>query len=252
MKLTYKNNLLKQTNEYIISSDSLLELSSDLSNVAYIGIILFKDGTKKVINFVEDKTNETLISRLVISEDELKLLSDAKFYLEIINGDLIKQTNIINLYFDIELIKQNIKIKINDEYKKLLEKISALENKLELISKKNILTKIELTNKNSIQKGMIPVAIDNSGNFAALYPFSNHVTEINGQTAANGAVTLDATMIKYKKKNMSIEDVLDNNSYAIVEIATLLKTLSNELVTLRKSVDALDYKLQQHITNGII
>lgn len=252
MKLYYKNNLLEQTSDCITSSDFLVKLSTDITDATYLGIVLFKNGTKKVLNFVPHKQSNGVAARLIISSDELKLLDETKFYLEILNGDVSKYSNIINLYFDIDQIKLDIKVNTHNEYKNLVEKIAMLESKINLLTKNNVLTQIPLTNKKTIKKGMMPVAIDDNGNFAALYPFSNHVTEINGQTAANGAVLLDATMIKYKKKDTSIEEVLDNNSIAIVEIASLIKTLSTELVALRKSVDALDYKLQQHITNGII
>lgn len=247
--LKYENNLLKLKSKHITSSDSIIKLESDV-DAAILGVLVLSDGSKKAIQFV--KADDCYIARLIITEDDIHLLGASKFYIELINAEFQKSSNIVSIKFDIDSIKLDIKKKISNEYKELLERFNKLESNINDLKSSKVLDGVNIVNKSLIQPGMIPVAIDNKGNFVALYPFANNITEVNGQHAANGIVVIDATMLKYKAKDISVETALQSQADAIVALKDLLDKISENLKTLAERLNELDYKVEQHINNGII
>ena len=249
--LEYKNKKLKAIDEVIDSSDYILRLDTDL-DVVILGVIIFANGVKKVIQFVNQSDQSTIkIARLITEEKELPLLDNVKFQVIALNGDFKESSNIIPIKYNKELIKTNIKVSVSNEYKELKELIASLSDKLSSLTSGKIISKVDLVNKSFIKPGMIPVAIDDKGNFAALYPFANNITCVNGQYAANGVVIIDSSMIEYKL-GKSTEKAIDDHAEAISKIGDALKEISNELKAIRKHVDDVDIKLTQHINNGII
>lgn len=252
MRLTLKDNFLKAIDNKIVSSDSIVRMKVD-KDVICIGVLEFFNGAKKIIEFVkESEESEYKIGRLIIDEADIEYLSSVRFYIQSINGSLKTNSNVIQIKFDTSLIKTDIKRNISNQYKDVIEQLKLLEEKVNILTTGKILTKINILNRDAIKPGMIPVAVDNEANFVALYPFSNHIVEVNGQRAANGAVLIDATMIKYKKNKKTIEEALDDQANAIVSMNELINTLIDSAKEIRNKVDELDMRLSQHINNGII
>lgn len=246
MNLIYKSNTLTSSDNTVRSADSIIKLTTDIE-ATYLGIILLSDESKKVIQFVNN--GGEYIGRLVISEDELKYLAGSRIYLNVSDTNFIKTTNLIKLSFDVSSIKTDIKVKVSDEYKKLLERINQLENKINYPASK-FLDNINIINKDVIQAGMIPVAVDGK-TFVAMFPFSNHITKVNGQSAADGAVIIDSSMIKYKT-GKSVEETLQDLIDAVVAVNAVAKTISDEQKNLRTLINDLDIRLTRHINDGII
>lgn len=249
LKLT-KNHLSALDNK-VTSSDSLIKIETDVDAVL-IGVLRFFDGTTKILEFVKEK-DETFkqIARLVIDTEDVKRLDSVTFCIESIDGSFRRTSNQIGVAFDTKLIGTDIKRHINNEYAELLKRIKQVEESIEFGASK-LLTNINITNKDLIKPGMIPVAIDSKGNFVAQYPFSNHVVSVNGITAANGAVIIDSSMIRYKKNGKSIEQTFDDHADAIASLKTLLTKVISNQKEIRQKLDELDIKLETHINSGII
>lgn len=247
MIIKYENNILTAVDPTIRSSDSIIKLTTDINDSIFLGILHLSNGITKVIEFVEN--NDAYIGRLIVDEEMVSFLSNVTFSLQISNGNLVKTTQHIKIKFDLSSIKNDIKIKISNEYKELLQRINELEEKIKYPSSKFV-DDINIINKGSIKKGMIPVALD-SKTFVALYPFSNHVLSVNGQTAADGAVIIDSSMIKYKTGRTveaTIQDLID----AIVAVNASVKTISDDLKEIRNQINDLDVRLAKHVNDGII
>lgn len=247
--LKYENNLLKLKNKNITSSDSIIKLESDVE-ASILGVLILSDGSKKVIEFV--KADDHYLARLIITEEDIHLLSASKFYIELINAEFQKSSNLVSFKFNIESIKLDIKKRISDEYKELLTRFAKLESKVNDLKTSKVLDGVNIVNKTLIQPGMIPVAIDNKGNFVALYPFANNITEVNGQHAVNGVVVVNASMIEYKLKGISVETALQNQADAIVALKNVLDEIVESQKDISNRLNNLDYKIEQHINNGII
>lgn len=251
MNLVIQNKKLKAVDNKVSSSDSIIKLQLDVEAIA-IGVLLLGNGTQKVIEFVTENSNASnKIGRLIIDDKDINYLSSAKFYVELINGEFISKTNIVNIMFDLSGIKLDIKRHISNEYKELKEKVAQLEDKIKYSGGK-LLDNITIVNKNLIQPGMIPVAVDDKGHFVALFPFSNHVLEVNGQRAANGAVVIDSSMIKYKQNGKSIEQGLDDQAAAIVSLKNVVDEIVENQKSIMRQLNELDMRLSQHINNGIV
>lgn len=247
--LKYENNLLKINSKNITSSDSIIKLESDI-DASILGVLILSDGSKKVIEFI--KADDCYLARLVITEEDIHLLSASKFHIELINAEFQKSSNFVTFKFNINAIKLDIKKRICDEYKEILTRFAKLESKVNDLKSSKVLDGVNIVNKDLIQPGMIPVAIDNKGNFVALYPFSNNISEVNGQHAVNGAVVIDASVIEYKLKGISVETALQNQADAIVALKNVLDEIVESQKELSKRLNNLDYKIEQHINNGII
>jgi len=247
--LKYENNLLEVSNTRVNSSDFILKLKTDI-DASILGILILSDQSKKVIEFV--KTEDKYLGRLLITENDIRLLSSSRFHLELINAEFQKNSNVVELQFDIESIKLDVKKKLADEYKEIVERLIKLENKVNDLKSSKVLNGLNITNKSSIRHGMVPVAIDDKGNFVALYPFSNTVTEVNGQHAANGAVVIDSSMIEYKLKGTTVEEALRSQAQAIVSINDLVKSIVDTQKDLMTRLNEIDMKIESHINNGII
>jgi hypothetical protein len=246
--IEYKNKVLKTNAEEVTSADYILHLDSD-TDAKILGKLIYPDGSTRIIEFVDNENDK--ISRVVTSEKEFKQLSNVKLQLILISGSMNESSNIEQLKFNKELVKTDIRKHFFTEYEEIKKELIALQEEIKTLSEGKIISKLNLINKNAIRKGMIPVAIDDNGNFAALYPFANNITKINGQCAANGVVVIDSSMIQYKT-GKSIETALDDNADAARALANAVRELSNVITTLNSRVDELDIRLTQHINNGIV
>ena len=246
--LTLRNKKLSAENFKITSADTILTLNSDI-DATFLGVLELSNGARKVCSF--NKIDNDYQARLIIDIADLPTLKESKFYLVLIDSLLNEKTNMIKPKFDIELIKQNIKVSASKELEELQIKIKELESVVASLAKGKIIDQLNIKNKDYIEPGMIPVAIDKSGNCVMSYPFASHITSVNGRKAANGVVEVDSSVIKYKLGN-TVEQIIDNHANALISIANALKTISDNQKEIRKHLDELDIRLTQHINDGII
>ena len=252
MNLKLENKKLIVIDDKIKSSDSLIKITTSTNSIV-IGILELSNGSKKIIEFVkESEQSDCVVGRLLITENDLSYLSSAKFYVELLSSEFKCRSNIIPIKFDISSIKLDVKKRIADEYKEIMERLIQLEERYKHLLGNNVLTNLNIINIDNIEPGMIPVAIDSKGTFVAQRPFSNFIEEINGQRAANGAVVLDATMIKCTKSGKTVQVVLSETAEAIVSIKKLVDELGRTIKQLRTDLNNLDIKLSTHINNGIV
>lgn len=248
--LRYEEDKLTVVKNDIDSADSLVTLYISL-NCTVFGVLTLNNNSKKIIQFIKpNDESEYLIARLVIDEDSLPLLSKSTIHLELINGELSYTSNKIELLFNIPKIKTDVKIKLSNELAELTKKIAKLDEKVNAISSDKIIKNLNLVNPQDIRPGMVPVALTN-GLFAAMYPFADHVISVNGQVAADGAVIIDSSMIKYNDSK-TVKKALEDQTNAIIALRNLVQTIDANQRTLMSRLDELDIRLTQHINNGIV
>jgi len=247
--------LLKQhltSDDIISSSDYVISLTTDIDAII-LGVLEFTNGSKKVIQFVKTNTESlTYKGRLIICPEDLEFLESSIFYLYLINGELSQKTNMLKLVFDKEKIKLDIKREISDQYKAVLTSVKKLEEKLSALTTGKVLQSLPIKNKDIIKPGMIPVAIDDKGNFVAMYPFANLISSINGHQGIDGAIKLDASMIEYKENGDSIKEVIEKQTEAIQTIKHLIDEIAKNQKEIRQQLNEVDMKIESHINNGII
>lgn len=246
--LTLRNKELIYSGSQIVSSDTVLNLESDY-DCKILGVLDLSNGDNKIIEFT--KIDGLYMGRIIVNVDDINYIKDNSFKLILISGKLSEETNSVKLSFDIQKVKTDIKVVSSNEIEELRKKVASLESVIDSIKKGNVLGQLPITNKKFIKPGMIPVALDEDGNFSAEYPFANHVTKVNGQSAVDGAVKIDSGMIKYSNEK-SVELVIKELSDIVIQLNELMQVVINNQKEIRNKLDETAIKLETHITNGII
>jgi len=246
--LKYENETLSFVENNIDSSDSIVKLLTDV-DCNIFGIITLYNGAKRILQFI--KSNDHYESKFSIDESTFNKLGNSYIHIELFNGELSQKSNQLKLSFDLEKIKNRLAAHLSDEVYELTKKIAKLDEKLSAALSSRILENIRITNKELIQPGMIPVAI-NGDSFVAMYPFNNHVVSVNGQTAADGAVIIDSSMIEYKEEGRTVEQTFEDHTSAITAIHNLLNEVIANQRQIRQKLDELEIRLDSHINNGIV
>ena len=246
--LTIENKKLTNVSTKITNADTVIELICDVE-CTLIGVLVFVTGEKKILNF--SKIDNKYKARLIITTDDIKHLKTSKFYVLMISGVLSQQTNTVELEYDIELIKQTIRITTSNDILELKKELKALENKLDAACKNGILNNVNIKNKTAIAKGMIPVTIDDKGNCVFMFPFQDFINEINGQKAVNGSIEIDANMIKYLN-GKTIGEILASQGEAFVTLSESFSSLANQLSRFNERLGELEQEFATHKNNGII
>lgn len=246
--LILKNNLLSIDKLFIQSADSIIVLNTDVLNSEYLGILTLTNNTTKTIQFV--RFENIFKARLCICEEDLEHLQGSTIKLISISSSFTKESNAVKIDFDINKIKLNIKQKSSKELIELRKDLIKMQSQLEALSLGKLVPTVNIANKDYIKPGMILVAIDN-GNFMAAYPFADVIKEVNGQQAIDGVVEIDASMIKYNIER-TIAEQLDIIGQGVLKQNEVIKTLSEQVVTLSKRVADIDIELATHLDNGII
>lgn len=250
--LSYKNNKLEYSGEAITSNNQTLILNTDLTSddIIILGQLLFTDGSSSVMQFVK-YSDTSYRTKLQLNKDIKKVLKNSKFKIILINGTNSKSSNLITFNFSIEKIELEEKETQASELEKINTRLQKLESTLSHLAKGHALDNINITNRDYIKKGMVLQAIDDNGNFVAVYPFNNMIEEINGHKATNNSIILDASMIKYNKDknlNLKIIDIIET-----VEILNnTIETQSDIIVTLQTEVNTLKSIIETHINDGIV
>lgn len=246
LKIT--NKTLSSTNPIIKSSDSIIELKSDI-DATYIGVLELTNGSKKTIQFIND--GEIYKARLIINVEELTNIKNSKFYVVMISGLMNEKTNMIHFKFDIEMIKKDIRVSTSNDIEEIKIKLQEIDNVVDSLRTNKTIQDLNLAKHDAVKKGMVPVTIDDNGTCIFMYPFSEHIKIVNGQKAINGVVDIDSSMIKYKL-GKTIETALSEHAQAIASLGDALKIISENQKEIRKHLDELDIQLAKHINDGII
>ena len=247
--LKLKNNILSFEKEIIISdADTIIELDSDIDTLIF-GVFTLADKSIKAIQF--SNFNKTKKARLLLAEKELLLLNNVTFALHLVSDTGTFITNSLQVTFDLNKIKIQISRKTSVELLETLKSLKLLEKKIDSIVANNRLLNINVTNLDYIQPGMIPVAIDNKGNFVAQFPFNNIITNVNGQTAVDGVVNIDASMIKYNQDVM-LDIYIKQLAESVKAVSEFAKTISQTLFSTVESLQELRLKVETHLDNGLI
>lgn len=251
--LQYKNNKLQTSEEVIEEDNSIITLNVNTEEVPpsskILGQLLFTDGSSLIIDFIE-YTEGTYKARLSLTESIKDLLKTSYFKLILIDSTT-KETNLIQLKFNIEKISFSIKKNRSSDILELKKSLQALEKQINHLASGHIIDTININNKEYIKKGMILQAIDDQGNFVAVYPFTDMAKEVNGQKAINNSINLDASMIKYNQE-LSIKDMLDRLIDSSKEALGTINLLNDTLKKIEESYSNLSNKLYNHLQDGII
>lgn len=246
--LQFKKNILTSKAFIIESPDTILQLSTDVPDCNYFGILTLNNKVTKTIQFI--KSNNLFKARLSLVEEELPFLTGATLKLLSVSSSFSKESNPIQLHFDIDKIKLTIKQCASKELAEFKKDLSQVKSKLEALTLSKLVPNVNIANKDYIKPGMVLVAIDN-GNFMAAYPFADIITKVNGQVAVDGVVEIDASMIKYNTER-TIEEQTKVIAEAIKVQNNTLKALSAEISSLSKKLAELTVKVETHLDNGII
>jgi hypothetical protein len=246
--LTLKNNILNTKGFLIDSHDTTLIMKADV-DCQYFGIITLTNNTTKVIQFI--KFPSVYKARLIIYNEDLPYLEGAHLKILSTDASFSKESNIINLTFDIDKIKLTVKQSVSNDILSLTKELNELKQRLDVITLGKIIPNINILNQNYIKKGMVIVAADDKGNFTAAYPFANIITEINNQKAVDGVVILDASMIKYSEER-TIQEQLNEIVKAFENIASLSKLNSEQLIKIKNDLANLTILVNTHLDSGIV
>lgn len=247
--LELKNKqLLTDKDLIIVNSDSIINLYSDIDTIIF-GIFTLTDGSTKTIQFLNNTPNKK--ARLTIAENELTLLSNVTFKLHLVSNTGTYTTNSIQIYFDVDKLKLDVKRRSTKELLEVSKELKLLEKKIDTIINNNRLLEINIVNLDYIKPGMIPVALDDKGNFSAQYPFLDVITNINGQTAVDGVVNIDASMIKYTQDIM-LDAYIKQLAETVKAVTEFSKTISQTLMSTVDSLKDLRIKVETHLDNGSI
>ena len=246
--LHLKNNILTSDAFTIDSHSTILQLSTDILDCDYFGIIKFPNKIVKSIQFV--KFDKVFKARVTFSEEELPYLLGATLKILSVSATFSKKSNEIPFNVNLEKLKLTIKQSASKDLAEFKTQFVQLKQQLEALSLGKLVPNINIANKDFIQPGMVLVAIDN-GNFMAAYPFADVITEVNGQQAVDGVVEIDASMIKYNTER-TIKEQMTVIGEAIKTQNQTLLTISSQLNALSKNLADLTVKVETHLDNGII
>ena len=247
--LKYKNNILT-IDSTITSHDTILKLTSDVDCVI-AGVLELSNKNYKTLNFI--KENDYYKARLLITQEDLPYLNGATFAVAAIDSNTSRASDKIPIKFDIPKITKTIMVSSSNAIKDMQIKISQLESTIHKISNNNFTfkyTNVPVQGFDYIKPGMIPVAIDNKGNCMFQYPFTNIITEINGQKTVNSAIMLTAKEIPIEQTN--VESAIKAHTEAIKELNSLMKTISSELKSTKNKLASVEQALLQHTDSSIV
>ena len=244
--LIYDNDL-KYSGKEITKADSSIILDVD-KDAHYFGVLDFNSKYTKVIPFV--KSQGSYKGRLILNQEDLKLLDKSSFYIEAVDQTNTKRSNTVTLKFNVDEIRLSIKKDSASACLTCMKEMRQInENMLNVISG-NVLTQINIANKRVIKPGMIPVAIDSKGNFVATYPFADIIREVNGVKAHKESIVLKTGHIPYG--DTTLEEYLKANKEAIQGLKKYSDNLGEQVKELNKKLSELIIAFETHIDNDIL
>lgn len=240
--LLYDGTVIKE-------ADSLITLDSNV-DANYIGSLQLTNKVTKILHFVKQGKNYK--ARLMLREEDINFLKGATFKLKVFNSNFTVDTLPIEFNYNIEEINLTVKKFISRDFQDIMVNMLQLENKINDIIDRGMLKGIKILNPELTQKGMVPVAIDDKGNYIPQYPFANIIKEINGLQAVNEKLLITAADINLKEKELTIQETLTELSNAIKQQAKLIKNIAKLTNQLSNELKETKLKLAEHLNSGII
>ena len=236
----------------IASTDNLLTIHTEQEQDSTIfgRVTLMPIKTEIVVQFT--KRNPTLfVARLRIDADLLQQVESATITIEVVSNIFSKKSTYQNLPVDRDKIKNFIVTAKNREVQELKLQIRSLEETLRSLTEGRALTKISLKNTDSIAPGMIPVSIDNKGNFVAAYPFNDMIKDINGVTPIGSSLKLVASDIPMDS-GISIQQAWYEYINTITEVLNYLSAIEDQLSKVNEKIKTIETNLTTHLNTGVI
>lgn len=243
--LRFENNVIK-FDEKIVNSVTKLVMKADV-DLDFFAILETADKIKHVYPFT--KFNDVYKANLIIDATMVNGLLESKFYI-VSAGEFRQTSNKIKLEFDMQAIKNSLQKEFADKYLDLQIQIKALEKRFNDLTSGKLLKSLNITNTGYIKKGMIPVAVDDNGNFVCQFVFKDHVHKVNGKIAEDGEIVLSASDILIEDK--SIESVIKDLTAAVKQIHNQIKIVGENQKEIQKKLGDLTIEFTKHISNGII
>lgn len=244
-KLTIKQPITK--------ADTIIKLvikdSPKDSNTQLSALITLADKTVKVLPFVAE--NDYYKARLVITNEDWVNLHNATICVVFIGINTEWHTNAVPITFDLNKIKQTIKVSNSRDIVSIREDLAKLTSLVETILNNKVVYKNNLSVKQeNIKPGMIPIAINDEGLCAFQFPFVDLIKEINGQTTVNNAIIITARDIPIG--NTNVESAIKAQTEALKSVNDSLVTISDKLKSLTKKVAEVETALIKHTDSSII
>lgn len=245
--LTLKNNVLTM-DDIINTTPYNLIMSADI-DADFFALVITSDNISHIYPF--SKSGAGYRANLIIDSTMVDKLSGATINIVKAIGDYSEKSNTVNLNIDIAGIKKTVQADLNDKVFNLRLDIKSLEKKITDLTTGKVLKGLNISNLEYIQKGMVPVAIDNKGNFVAQYIFKDHVMSVNGIKPTDGEVVVSSNDVQYND-NKTVKEALDSSIETIVSIYELVNTLITNQKDIREKLDDLLIKFNQHINSGVV
>jgi len=246
--LTYKNKQLTINPLYsITAAETIIALETDIDAV-YFGILTLADKSTKTLEFV--KMSEGIYkTRLVLSQAELPVLNNVTMHLILLNAVFEASTNTVPVPVNIKAIKLHVKTTSQKDLQEMRTKLAKITETLDAYIKSKPIVSLNLANKDYIQPGMIPVALDSKGTFYAAFPFQDVILSVNGKKAINSLVDLTAGDIPIGTSD--VETLILSLTEIISSQQKQIQTLNETVVNLIKQLNELNIIVSQE-TSGII
>lgn len=243
-----KNNKLIIEESIIDSPEYDLSIKTDNEFPFACGILTLADGTTSYIDL--KKYGDSLKGKIIITKEQIELLNKVYFHIIMLDSSFEQKTNQVKLKFDIDKIKLNYKIKETKELVALHKTITELKEQIFNLTSGKILEKINIINKDYIQKGMVLTAI-NKNDFVAAFPFNDCIKKLNGIEPVAGELVVDSTNIKYKN-NKTLEQEKDEIVSVLKLINETQKVLANSIKEISNRLTDVELKIEHLNSNGII
>ena len=237
-----KNNKLIIEESIIDSPEYDLSIKTNNEFPFACGILTLSDGTTSYIDL--KKYGDSLKGKLIITKEQIELLNKVYFHIIMLDSSFEQKTNQVKLKFDIDKIKET------KELVTLHKKITELKDQILNLTSCKILEKINIINKDYIQKGMVLTAI-NKNDFVAAFPFNDCIKKLNGIEPVTGELVIDSTNIKYKN-NKTLEQEKDEIVSVLKLINETQKVLANSLKDISDRLTDVELKIEHLNSNGII
>jgi hypothetical protein len=236
----------------IESTDTLLIIQFNAAqDSAIFGRVTLLPSKTEVVTQFTKRTSTIYVARLRIDADILQNTKDASIVIEIVSGIFSKKLPKHALVVDEEKIKYSISATKHKEVQELKLKLREIQETLRLLTEGRALTKISLSNTDSVAPGMVPVAIDNKGNFVAMYPFNDMIKDINGITPIGSSLELKAEDI-LMESGMSIQEAWQSYIQTATKILNYITEVETQLSKINTKLADLETNLTTHLNTGVI
>lgn len=236
----------------IASTDNLLTIHTEHAQDSTIfGRVTLLPSKIEVVTQFTKRSSTIYVSRLRIDADLLRNVEAATINIELVSSTFSKKFPQQDLPVDKEKIKQSTFAAKHKEVQELKLQLRALEETLRALTEGRALTKISLKSTDSIAPGMVPVAIDDKGNFIAAYPFNDMIKDVNGVTPVSSSLKLMAEDIPMES-GVSIQEAWYSYIQTTTKILSYLDTIEDQLSQVNQKLKDLETDFTTHLNTGVI